>query len=103
MMAYLKSVSRLSLARKYICRSNGCHESGYRYYIATKSCDRKSGAKKVLMGAGISFIIIIAVMIFHLMKNADMQGGKPPIPLMIVFTVLAAWSLYVAIVEDSTE
>ena len=62
-----------------------------------------SGAKKVLMGAGISFLIVISVMIFHLIKNADMQGGKPPIPLMIVFTVLAAWSLYVAIVEDSTE
>ena len=62
-----------------------------------------SGAKKVLMGAGISFLIIIAVMTFHLIKNADMQGGKPPIPLMIVFTVLAAWSLYVAIVEDSSE
>ena len=62
-----------------------------------------SGAKKVLMGAGISFLIIIAVMIFHLINNADMQGGKPLIPLMIVFTVLAAWSLYVAIVEDSTE
>ena len=62
-----------------------------------------SGAKKVLMGAGISFLIVISVMIFHLIKNADMQGGKPPIPLMIVFAVLAAWSLYVAIVEDSTE
>ena len=62
-----------------------------------------SGAKKVLMGAGISFLIIIAVMIFHLIKNADMQGGKPPIPLMIVFSVLAVWSLYVANKEDSTE
>ena len=62
-----------------------------------------SGAKKVLMGAGISFLIIIAVMIFHLIENADMQGGKPPIPMMIVFSVLAAWSLYVAIKEDSAE
>ena len=62
-----------------------------------------SGAKKVLMGAGISFLIIIAAMIFHLIKNADMQGGKPPIPLKIVFSVLAVWSLYVANKEDSTE
>ena len=62
-----------------------------------------SGAKKVLMGAGISFLIIIAVMIFHLIENADMQGGKPPIPMMIVFSVLAARSLYVAIKEDSAE
>ena len=62
-----------------------------------------SGAKKVLMGAGISFLIIIAVMIFHLIKNADMQGGKPPIPLMIVFSVLAVWSLYVAIKEGPSE
>ena len=62
-----------------------------------------SGAKKVLMGAGISFLIVISVMIFHLIKNADMQGGKPPIPIVIVFSVLAVWSLYVAIVGDSTE
>ena len=62
-----------------------------------------SGAKKVFMGAGISFLIIIAVMIFHLIKNADMQGGKPPIPLMIVFSLLAVWSLYVANKENSTE
>ena len=62
-----------------------------------------SGAKKVLMGAGISFLIVISVMIFHLIKNADMQGGKPPIPLMIVFSVLAVWSLYVAIKEGSSE
>ena len=62
-----------------------------------------SGAKKVLMGAGISFLIVISVMIFHLIKNADMQGGKPPIPLMIVFSVLAVWSLYVAIKEVSSE
>jgi len=32
-----------------------------------------------------------------------MQGGKPPIPLMIVFSVLAVWSLYVAIKEGSSE
>jgi hypothetical protein len=62
-----------------------------------------SGSKKVLMGAGISFLIVIAVMIFHLIKNADMQGVKPPIPLMIVFSLLAVWSLYVANKEDSTE
>ena len=62
-----------------------------------------SGAKKMLMGAGISFLIIISVMIFHLIKNADMQGGKPPIPVMIVFSVLAVWSLYVAIKEGSSE
>ena len=62
-----------------------------------------SGAKKVLMGAGISFLIIIAVMKFHLIKNADMQGGKPTRPLMIVFSLLAVWSQYVANKEDSTE
>ena len=62
-----------------------------------------SGAKKVLMGAGIIFLIFISVMIFHLIKNADMQGGKPPIPVMIVFSVLAVWSLYVAIKEGSNE
>ena len=62
-----------------------------------------SGAKKVLMGAGISFLITIVAMIFHLIKNAAMQGGKPPIPLMIVFSVLAVWSLYVANKEDSTK
>jgi len=41
--------------------------------------------------------------LFHLIKNADMKGGEPPIPLMIVFSVLAVWSLYVANKEDSTE
>ena len=49
-----------------------------------------SCTKKVLMEAVISFLKIIAVMIFYLIKNDDIQVGKPPIPLMIVFAVLAS-------------
>ena len=62
-----------------------------------------SAAKKVLTGSGISYLIMVAVMIFHMINNADVQGGKPPVPLMILFPVFAVWSLYVANKEDSTE
>ena len=54
-----------------------------------------SAAKKVLTGAGIGYLVMVAVMIFHLINNADAQGGKPPMPLMILFPVLAIWSLCV--------
>ena len=66
-----------------------------------------SAAKKVLTGAGIGYLVMVAVMIFHLINNADAQGGKPPMPLMIIFPILAIWSLYVAnccsTKKDSTE
>ena len=55
-----------------------------------------SAAKKVLTGAGIGYLVMVAVMIFHLINNADAQGGKPPMPLMIIFPILAIWSLYAA-------
>ncbi len=55
-----------------------------------------SAAKKVLTGAGISYLIMVALMIFHLINNADKGGGKPPVPLMIIFPILAIWSLYAA-------
>ena len=66
-----------------------------------------SAAKKVLTGAGISYLVMVAVMIFHLINNADAQGGKPPVPLMIIFPILAIWSLYAGNLcsteKDSTE
>ena len=66
-----------------------------------------SAAKKVLTGAGISYLIMVALMIFHLINNADAQGGKPPVPLMIIFPILAIWSLYAGNLcsteKDSTE
>ena len=54
------------------------------------------------MEAGISYLSVIVVMVFHLTKNAKMEGGKTPIPLMVIFVVLVVWSLYVAIKEDSS-
>ena len=54
-----------------------------------------SAARKVLTGAGLAYLAMCAVMIFHLVSNADVQGGKPPMPLMILFPVLAIWSLCV--------
>ena len=66
-----------------------------------------SAAKKVLTGAGIGYLVMVALMIFHLINNADIGGGKPPVPLMIIFPVLAVWSLYVgnccSTKKDSTE
>ena len=55
-----------------------------------------SAARKVLTGAGIGYLVMVALMIFHLINNADAQGGKPPVPLMIIFPILAIWSLYAA-------
>ena len=55
-----------------------------------------SAAKKVLTGAGIGYLVMVALMIFHLINNADIGGGKPPVPLMIIFPILAIWSLYAA-------
>ena len=66
-----------------------------------------SAARKVLTGAGFAYLAMVAVMIYHLVANADVQGGKPPMPLMILFPVLAVWSLYVgnccSTKKDSTE
>ena len=62
-----------------------------------------SAARKVLTGAGLAYLAMVAVMIFHLVSNADVQGGKPPMPLMIIFPVLAIWSLYVGKCRSTTD
>ncbi len=66
-----------------------------------------SAAKKVLTGAAIRYLRMVALMIFHLIDNADVEGGKPPVPLMIISPILAIGSLYVAnccsTKKDSTE
>ena len=66
-----------------------------------------SAAKKVLTGAGFAYLAMVAVMIYHGVANADVQGGKPPMPLMIIFPVLAVWSLFsgncCSTKKDSTE
>ena len=54
-----------------------------------------SAAKKVLTGAGFAYLAMVAVMIYHLVANADVQGGKPPVPLMVLFPLFAILCLYV--------
>ncbi len=54
-----------------------------------------SAARKVLLGAGLAYLAMVAVMIYHLIVNADVQGGKPPVPLMVLFPILAILCLYV--------
>ena len=62
-----------------------------------------SAAKKVLTGAGFAYLAMVAVMIYHGVANADVQGGKPPMPLMILFPILAIWSLYVGKCRSITD
>lgn len=54
-----------------------------------------SAARKVLTGAGFAYLAMVAVMIYHLAANADVQGGKPPVPLMVLFPLFAILCLYV--------
>ena len=45
------------------------------------------GAKKVLMEGEFGYMLIIAVMVCHLVINAEMEEGKPPIFMLVIFSV----------------
>ena len=63
-------------------------------YLMSRNIEA-SAARRVLTGAGLAYLAMVAVMVYHLVANADVQGGKPPMPFMIIFPVLAIWSLCV--------
>ena len=54
-------------------------------------------AKKVLTGVGVGCVSMVVGIVYH-MQSLPPENG-PPLPVLIIFLLLSAWSFYIAILK----
>ena len=55
-------------------------------------------AKKVLAATGIGLVLFDVMMITSFLQNADEPALQTPLPAIVIWVVLTAWTLYVSLI-----
>ena len=61
-----------------------------------------SAAKSVLKGASIGLCILCAGATSHVFSLQDIPEQQPPLPIVVIFALLAVWSSYVSLKKDGS-
>ena len=54
-------------------------------------------AKKILTATGIGLVLFDVMMITNFLQNADEPALQTPLPAIVIWVVLTAWTLYVSL------
>ena len=55
-------------------------------------------SKKVLTATGIGLVLFDVMMITNFLQNADEPALQTPLPAIVIWVVLTAWTLYVSLI-----
>ena len=61
-----------------------------------------SAAKTVLKGTGVGLIVLLGGIIMHMITLQEIPEAQPPLPVLIIFSLLTPWTFYVALAKKES-